>query len=612
MDMYMVELYDSGWSAVQAATQFQGSNSSHDLAALCITEAISHGLHVNKEPVYLLLLDAQSAFDLVVIEHAIRCAWDAGMQDEGLVYLDKRLRNRLTYVEWDRQIMGPIRDTKGVEQGGCPSDRIYRLVNNEELDVAQSSELGVDLGLAVQAGEGVNELVRQVMSAVGQADDVGLLSSSLKNLTILLHLIEMYCEKYQVKLVGSKTKLLSFNTKATADQAAVELATTTISVAKQAVHPTTQAAHVGVVRAADNSPHILDRVSAHRKAVFAILHGGSARGHRANPAATLRVEKVFCVSVLLSGLASLILTSKEEKLLDQQYKVHLQRLLKLHQATPAPVVYFLAGCLPLMAQIHLRIFSLFGQLCRLRSGHNILATHATSVLSSASSSSKSWFWKLRQLCLQYSLPHPSTWLTEQPSKLQVKTVARAAVHEYWRKMLQTKADTLDSLIYMKTSFMSLTKCHPLYTACGSSPWEVEKAVTQSRLLSGRYRLESLTCHWTPGNRGGLCSLPGCWGTPSSHKGDVEAFLLTCPSLSTTRLELTISTLRFLHDKPQLDEIVRQCLVLSPVQFWLDCSTMPAVISAMQRVGDSVLVALFKITRNYCHRLHVARNKLIEE
>ena len=534
------------------------------------------------------------------------------MQDEGLVYLDKRLRNRLTYVEWDRQMMGPIRDTKGVEQGGCPSDRIYRLVNNEELDVAQLSELGVDLGLAVQAGEGGNELISQVMSAVGQADDVGLLSSSLRNLTILLHLIEMYCEKYQVKLVGSKTKLLSFNTKATADQAAVDLATTTITVAKQDVQPSDQATHVGVVRAADNGAHILDRVSAHRKAVYAILHGGLARGHRANIAATIRVEKVFCVSVLLSGLASLILTSREEKLLDQQYKVHLQRLLKLHQATPAPVVYFLAGCLPLVAQIHLRIFSLFGQLCRLRGGQNILANHAVSVLSSATASSKSWFWKLRQLCLQYRLPHPSTWLVGQPSKLQVKTQARTAVHEYWRNMLQAKADTLTSLTYLRTRYMSLTKSHPLYTSCGSSPWEVEKAVTQSRLLSGRFRLESLTGHWTPGNRAGLCSLPDCWGTPSSHKGDVEAFLLTCPSLSTTRDELTISTERFLHDKPQLEEIVRQCLVLCPVQFWLDCSTMPAVISAVQSVGDSVIVALFKITRNYCHRLHVARDKLMEE
>ena len=41
-----------------------------------------------------------------------------------VVYLDKRLRNRLTYVEWDRQVMGPIQDKLGVEQGGCPSDRI--------------------------------------------------------------------------------------------------------------------------------------------------------------------------------------------------------------------------------------------------------------------------------------------------------------------------------------------------------------------------------------------------------------------------------------------------------------------------------------------------------
>ena len=87
--------------------------------------------------------------------------------------------------------------------------------------------------------------------------------------------------------------------------------------------------------------------------------------------------------------------------------------------------------------------------------------------------------------------------------------------------------------------------------------------------------------------------------------------MTCPSLTTTRLELTISTQRFLSDKPQLEEIVRQCLELSAVQFWLDCSTMPAVISAVQSVGESVFVALFKITRNYCHRLHVARKRLID-
>ena len=34
LDTYMVEIYDDGWSAAQASTQFQGSNSSHELASL--------------------------------------------------------------------------------------------------------------------------------------------------------------------------------------------------------------------------------------------------------------------------------------------------------------------------------------------------------------------------------------------------------------------------------------------------------------------------------------------------------------------------------------------------------------------------------------------------
>ena len=312
-------------------------------------------------------------------------------------------------------------------------------------------------------------------------------------------------------------------------------------------------------------------------------------------------------------MASIILTKKEEKLLDQHYKVHLQRLLKLHQATPGPVVYFLAGSLPFVAHLHLKIFSVFGQLCRLEDGENILATQACSVFSSANGSSRSWFWKLRGLCLQYDLLHPSKWLTSQMSKAQVKNMTRSAVHQYWRKELQTKADVLSSLCYMKTAFMSLTATHPLFTSCLSSPWETEKTVIQARHLSGRCRLEALSGHWTPGNRGGLCTLPDCWGTPACYKGSVESFLLTCPSLADTRIELAISNLRFLHDHPDLEDLVRQCLVTDEVQFWLDCSTMPAVILAVQQSeGFKVLEPLFKMTRNYCHRLHVTRMKIISD
>jgi hypothetical protein len=137
----------------------------------------------------------------------------------------------------------------------------------------------------------------------------------------------------------------------------VQLAVTNIEVDGFFVSPSPQAGHVGVMRSPDgNGPNIAARLAAHRKAVFAVLHAGLARKHRANPAAALRVEAVYGIAVLLSGLACMVLSSKEEKILDQYYKVHIQRILKLHQATPAPVVFLLAGCLPLPAQLHLRCF----------------------------------------------------------------------------------------------------------------------------------------------------------------------------------------------------------------------------------------------------------------
>ena len=65
--------------------------------------------------------------------------------------------------------MGPIHDTIGVEQGGVNSDRIYKLCNNVQLNVAQKSALGVDMGDVV-------------VSSIGQADDTALVSNFLTKL----------------------------------------------------------------------------------------------------------------------------------------------------------------------------------------------------------------------------------------------------------------------------------------------------------------------------------------------------------------------------------------------------------------------------------------------
>ena len=98
--------------------------------------------------------------------------------------MDSRLESRLTVYEWDGQKMGPAKDDAGFEQGGINSSDFYKMYNNEQLVTAQSSELGVDVGSAV-------------ISAVGQADDVMLLSNDIYCLRLLVQLTVDYCNKYR-------------------------------------------------------------------------------------------------------------------------------------------------------------------------------------------------------------------------------------------------------------------------------------------------------------------------------------------------------------------------------------------------------------------------------
>jgi hypothetical protein len=201
LDTYVGQLYGQGWAEVQAPTQFQGTGSSHELAALLLTEAIQYSLYTAKRPVFVLLLDAKSAFDKVVRECAIRNAYLAGTTDKALLYIDSRLANRKTFVEWDKELMGPILDKLGVEQGGKNSGEIYKLCNNVQLSTAQNSGLGLAMGDVM-------------VSAVGQADDTALLSDCLIKLYGLLYLAVEYCKQYHVELVPEKTKLLAFAPKA--------------------------------------------------------------------------------------------------------------------------------------------------------------------------------------------------------------------------------------------------------------------------------------------------------------------------------------------------------------------------------------------------------------
>ena len=598
LDTYAGQLNRDNWANVEAATQFQGAGSSHELAALLLTESVQHSLFTSKKPLFVLLLDAKSAFDKVVRECAIRNAYLAGTTGHSLLYLNSRLESRKTHVEYYKVIMEPIQDLVGVEQGGVNSDRIYKLCNNVQLSTAQQSGLGADLGSAV-------------VSAIGQADDTVLQSHSLHQLHGLLHLTVEYCQKYHVELVPEKTKLLAFFPKHLKLDTYLQNLTNTLNLDGIEIDISSSAEHVGIIRSPDgNMPNIISRMSAHTKAIMAVLPTGMAHSHRGNPTASLHLDRVYGTPVLLSGLASLVLTGEEISAVHHYHKLNLQRLQRLCLATPECVVMLLAGSLPATGILHLRMLSLLGMIARL-GPENILHNHGRFILLSAKEDQpcKSWFLELRVLCLQYSLPDPLIVLQSPLSKLRWKHLCKSKVVDWWEQKLRGEADLLPSLQHFKPAYMSLSSPHPLWS-CAGSPYEVGKAVIAARMLSGRYKTDRLTRHWTKTNPDGLCRLPGC----ENKEGSLEHILLHCSALADSRSRIVSLIAAFLVSRPELFPVIRHFTIEEDnllLQFLLDPTCLPLVISTNRTHPDTLKHCLY-LGRTWCYSIHIYRSKIMKQ
>ena len=312
----------------------------------------------------------------------------------------------------------------------------------------------------------------------------------------------------------------------------------------------------------------------------------------------------------MSGLPSLVLSNAEVSVIDQHLKIMLEKIQRLHKATPSCFIYFLAGCLPAEAILHLRQLSLLGMIARL-GDKNILFMHAMNVLVCAKKSSRSWFIQIRDICLQYGLPHPVDFLSSPLSKSSHKKLVKSKILNYWENRLRGEASLLPSLNFFNPSFATLSSPHPIWSSAGSSSYEVSKATIQARMLSGRYRTDWFTRHWSAVNKSGDCQLPSCQDdlTP----GTLRHLLLECPGTSAARTRVVALWSIYLSDKPDVFKLVNYYSITCAnqelfLQFLLDCSSLPLVISAVQKSGVDVINHLFYLTRTWCFSIHKSRMK----
>ena len=594
LDMYVKGLYVDILDKNQASTQYFGTGSSHELASLLVTEGIQFSLYNSDKPIFLLFVDALSAFDKVLPQLLVRNLFFHGINGDTLSYIKNRLTSRSTVYEWDKTLMGPARDLTGLEQGGVPSGDFYKVHNNEQIEAAQKSKQGVDIGSSV-------------ISAAAQADDVLLTTNDIYSLQNLIDLTSTYCKRFNVHLSPEKTKLLVICSKSCRDLAEYSKSINPINIDGVKIEFSTSAEHVGVLRSTTgNLPNILDRVAAHKKALGSVLAAGLARGHRGNLAAALKVEKLYACPVLMSGLASLFMTKSEVNIIANHYKSTLENIQKFHKRTPAPVIFFMAGSLPGSAILHIRQLTLFSMICRLP--EDPLNLHARYILCSTKKSTNSWFHQIRNLCLQYQLPHPVELLDNPPQKDQFKRKLKSQVTSYWESKLREECSLLPSLRYFNPAFMSLANPHPLWTTAGSSPFEVNKACVQAKMLSGRFRTENLCRFWSS-NKKGFCLAPQC----ENEVEDIEHILTRCKSLEGPRKRLHSAWMAKATTDTHLHQLIIKVLASTPdqfCQFVLDPSNHPEVISLTQKHGESILKNTFYLTRTWCHTLYKERLKVL--
>ena len=236
-----------------------------------------------------------------------------------------------------------------------------------------------------------------------------------------------------------------------------------------------------------------------------------------------------------------------------------------------------------------------------------LNIHARNILTAAKSSSKSWFIQIRNIYLQYNLPHPLRILENPPCKEKYKKLIKSKITDYWEAKLRGEASLLSSLVHFKPEYMSLIKPHPIWSTAGNNPYEISKAIQQVRFLSGRYRSQSLVSHWSP-NGDGSCLSPTC----KEEKETTEHILLDCKAYNDCKSRLY--SLWLSAKIPEVHELLLEALTSERaylLQFILDCSVLPQVIRANQaKNGDFILNELFYYTRSWCFSIHKARMKML--
>ena len=100
-----------------------------------------------KRPTYIAMLDAKSAFDVVVHANLIRRLHQYEFSDQSILLINSLYENAVSHIKW-KNLMSEqnFKIEQGVRQGGVLSADLYKLYINPLLNFLDDSGLGGKIG----------------------------------------------------------------------------------------------------------------------------------------------------------------------------------------------------------------------------------------------------------------------------------------------------------------------------------------------------------------------------------------------------------------------------------------------------------------------------------
>ena len=571
---------DSQYGFTEDITYLMGALQRHETEKFCMD---------SKKTFFGCSLDGESAFEVVNRAIQTRELYIAGEKGQFWRATKYSYENSQTRIKMNGQLSRSFEEKLGVKQGHIKSSDDYKIYLNPLLNAIDSANLGVWVG-PVNVGT----------SAC--ADDVFVITDSQTKLQALLDIAAHYGAMYRVKYGAAKT-IVTVIGAACDMQYYREIMPWSLDGQKVKVADNE---HLGqIVSGTDQEQkNVESRIEKGRRNLFGMLGAAFAQKCLLSPVVKYHLYKTYTCPIIRSGLSSFSLRSEKLHALTMFHRKTLRGILSLSKNAPIPTIHFLLGDLPIEAQIHKDIFSLFFSVWR--NPNSKIYELIKYLLKNSQKNSRTWSIHIKHLATKYDIEDPLLSLNrDPPEKSQYKELIKTKICAYHEKSLRLLAENNSKMTYLNVSLTSLRGRHHPALSGLIQTLDVKNSRIHLKMLGGDYLTYSIKANQSGGSPNCRCCSPLV-----PQREEIEHILAVCSAYSDIRKRM-IPEFQMLCQQTQLkidfQEINSQMNILT--QFILDPSSLNLKVRV--NVSDPILPIIFKLSRDYCNAIHTKRMSIIK-